>query len=363
MKLPFKILIVLLVLPALVFANENPKFKGKYTKTKTINKEYTVNAEAALLVVNRYGNIDIITWNENRTVIEVVITTNGNNEEMVQKKLDAINVEFSGNASKVIAKTIIKGKKGSSWSLWGKNKNNVSMEINYTIKLPVTNSVDLSNDYGAISINNLDGHARISCDYGQVIIGALNADNNYLDFDYTQNSTIGYMKSGKINADYSGFVLKKTERLELNADYTGSEITEVADLNYNSDYGKIKVGKAGKINGRGDYTPLNVGTLSGAMNINTDYGSVTVDRIIRTAGDITIRSDYAGIHLGYDSDYHFDFTIDLLYTSLKGKEDLEILNTSKDHSNKFYSGYYGSKNSGNTINIKSNYGRVSLDKN
>ena len=111
MKLPFKILIVLLVLPALVFANENPKFKGKYTKTKTINKEYTVNAEAALLVVNRYGNIDIITWNENRTVIEVVITTNGNNEEMVQKKLDGINVEFSGTASKVIAKTIIKGKK------------------------------------------------------------------------------------------------------------------------------------------------------------------------------------------------------------------------------------------------------------
>jgi len=363
MKLQFKILIVLLVLPVLVFANDNPKFKGKYTKTKTINKEYTVNAEAGLEVANSYGNIDIITWNENRTVIEVVITTNGNNEDLVQKKLDDINVEFSANASMVIAKTIFKGKKGKSWSLWGKNKNNISMKINYTIKLPVTNSVDLNNNYGAISINNLDGNAKISCDYGQVNIGSLNADNNYLNFDYTKNSTIGYMKSGKINADYSGFVLKKTERLELNADYTGSEVTEVADLNYNSDYGKLKVGKAGKIIGRGDYTPISVKSLSGEMNINTDYGSITVDRITSTAGNITIRSDYAGISLGFDNDYHFDFAIDLTYCSAIGIDDLEVLNSSKEKSKRYYSGYHGNRSSGNTINIKSNYGRVTLEKN
>ena len=363
MKLQFKILIVLLVLPVLVFANENPKFKGKYTKTKTINKEYAVNAEAALVVANRYGNIDIITWNENRTVIEVVITTNGDNEEKVQKKLDEINVEFSGTASKVIAKTIFKGKKGSSWSLWGKSKNNISMEINYTIKLPVTNSVDLSNNYGAISINDLNGNAKISCDYGQINIGSLNADNNTLNFDYSQNSTIGFMKSGKINADYSGFLLDKTERLELNADYTKAEVTEVADLNYNSDYGKIKIGKVGKIIGRGDYTPLRVGVLSGELNVNTDKGSITVERITSTAGDITIRSDYAGISLGFDNDYHFDFAIDLTYCSATGLDDLEILNSSKEHSKTIYSGYHGSKDSGNTININSDYGGVTLKKN
>ena len=99
------------------------------------------------------------------------------------------------------------------------------------------------------------------------------------------------------------------------------------------------------------------------MNINTDYGSVTVDRITDAAGDITIRSDYAGIQLGYDSGYHFDFTIALYYASLKGKDDLEILNTSKNNSNKFYSGYHGSKDSGNTINIKSDYGGVTLKRN
>lgn len=363
MKLPYKLLIILFVVPLMVFANDDPKFKGKYTKTKTLNKEYTVNREAGLMVSNSYGNIDIVTWNENRTVIEVVITTNGDNEEKVQEKLDNIDVDFMGTASKVSAKTIFKDRKGSSWNWWGKNNNKVSMEINYTIKLPVSNSVDLSNDYGAINLNNLDGNARINCDYGQINIGSLNADNNSLNFDYTNNSTIGYMKSGKITADYSGFSLDKSESLQLNADYTSSDLGEIGDLNYNCDYGKLLVGSAGEIMGRGDYIPLKVGTLKGDLNVNSDYGSITVERITGGGGDITIDSDYAGIKLGYDSSYNFDFVLNLQYASLKGGDDLEIMKQSKDHTDKFYSGYRGSKNSGNTININSEYGSVTLYKN
>ena len=79
MKTRFKFIVSLLLLPALIFANEG-KFNGKYTKEKTIKKEYNVNANAGLKVTNSYGNIDIVTWNENRTVIEVLIKTNGNDE-------------------------------------------------------------------------------------------------------------------------------------------------------------------------------------------------------------------------------------------------------------------------------------------
>ncbi|MEM7186605.1 MAG: hypothetical protein AAF466_08095 [Bacteroidota bacterium] len=361
MKRSFKLFLAVCIVPLAMLANNNPKFKGKYTKTKTLNKEYSVNSEAELEVSNSYGNIDIVTWNESRTVIEVVITTNGDNEEKVQEKLNKIDVDFSGTPSKVTAKTIFKDRKGNSWSWWGKNKNKVKMQINYTIKLPVTNSVDLSNDYGAININNLDGQARISCDYGQINIGSLNASNNDLSFDYTKNSTIGYMKSGEISADYSGFTLDKTDGLRLNADYSRSDIGEVGELNYSCDYGKLIVGDAGKIIGQGDYIPLKVSTLSGDLDVSSDYGSITVDRI--NNGDITIESDYAGIKLGYASSYNFDFVLNLEYASLKGGDDLEIMKQIKDHSDKYYSGYHGSQNSGNKINIDSEYGSVTLYKN
>ncbi len=363
MKLLSKTILVVLLLPALLFADNDPRFKGKYTKTKTLKKEYTVNANAALEVNNSYGNIDVVTWNENRTVIEVVITTNGDDEEKVQEKLNNIDVEFSGNGSRVVARTIFKDRKDSGWKWWGKKNNNIRMEVNYTIKLPITNSVDLNNDYGTISLNELEGNARISCDYGQVNIGRLMAENNSLSFDYSKNCSIAYMRSGKVDADYSSFTLEKAGDLELSCDYTRSEVMEAQSIDYNNDYGSLTVGKAGKIIGRGDYIPLRVSTLAGELNVNSDYGSITVDRITGSGGDITIRSDYAGVKLRFDSDYHFDFVVDLSYASFKGKEDLEIMKESKDHSDKYYSGYHGKKGSGNTVNIRSEYGGVTLERN
>jgi len=363
MKLLFKIALIVFVIPTIALANNNPKFKGKYTKEKKLHKEYTVSSDASLSVDNSYGNIDIVTWNNNQVVIDVTIKTNGNNEEKVQKKLDEIDVDFFGSNSSVTAKTTFKGKKKNSWSFWSNNSNNnVKMEINYTIKLPVGNSVDLSNDYGGITLNELQGSAKISCDYGQINIGSLFADNNSLNFDYTKNTRINFMKSGSINADYSDFIVEKANSLEITADYTKSEIGSVEELNYNNDYGKITVGSVTNLLGRGDYIPLRIETLSGSLNVNTDYGSISVDRITSTTKDVTINSEYAGIKLGYDSNWSFDFFIDLSYAGLNGKDDLQVQNSSKDYSEKTYSGYHGSQNSGNNIKIRSEYGGVTLKK-
>ncbi len=360
MKLLSRISLLLLLVPAVMLGND--KFKGKYTKEKTLNKEYSVNANATLEVDNSYGNIDVVTWNENRIVIEVTIRTNGNNEERVQEKLNDIDVQFSGSSSRVTAETVFKGRK-NNWSWWGSKKNKVSMEINYSIKMPVSNSVDLSNDYGGINLGDLDGTASISCDYGQMNIGELRGDGNYLNFDYTKNSTIDYMKTGKINADYSGFTVRRADRLELNADYSKSEIDNVNTLEYNCDYGKLTVGTVGNMTGQADYLPHNIGTVNGSLDLNTDYGSITVDRMSSSAGDVTIKSDYTGIKLGIASGYNFDFTLDMDYGSFKGKENVNVQHSSKDGSDRMYSGYHGQSGSGNNIRINSSYGGITFNKN
>ncbi|MEP2935699.1 MAG: hypothetical protein ABJM06_08270 [Gilvibacter sp.] len=357
------IAIVLLLLPVVGFAN-NDKFKGKYTKEKTEKKEYTVSANASLEVDNSYGNIDIVTWNENRVVIEVVIRTNGNNEEKVQKKLDEISVDFSGSTSLVSAKTKFKKAK-STWSWWGSSskKNGVSMEVNYTIKMPASNSVNLSNDYGGISIDRLEGNARIDCDYGQLEIGELLADDNFLTFDYTRTANIRYMKSGKIDADYSDFTLEKVESLELDTDYTKSEILDVVSLTYNCDYGRLEVGKVERVRGNGDYIPQNFDRVRSSLDIDSDYGSITVDDFSSDIKNVKINSSYAGIKLGFSSNAQFSFNLDLSYASLKGEDDFNVTSTNKNGSKKQYAGYAGSQSSGNAVNIRSSYGGVTFRKN
>ena len=359
MKTQFKAVIILLLFPALLFANNNkPDFK--HTKEKTIHKEYNVSSDAKLKVDNSFGNVDIVTWNENRIVIDVIITVDGNSEDKVQKRLDGIDVVFSASNTLVSARTTF-NKSKSNWN-WLGNNNNSSMKINYTIKMPLNNSLDLSNDYGSINLNKLNGHAKINCDYGQIIIGELMADDNYLNFDYTSKSTIGYMKSGKINADYSGFTLDKVENLDLTADYTNSKIGEVSEINYNCDYGKITIEDVGKAEGNGDYISHRIGNVSGSLSINADYGSIKVERLEASVKSAAISADYTSIKMGYASDLNFDFVLDMRYASFNGEDDLTIQHSEKHNSSKKYSGYHGSQNSGNTININSEYGGVSLTK-
>lgn len=350
--LHFRLLTLLLVLPLLTFANG---WNGKHTKEKTIHKEYNVSANATLKVNNSYGNLDITTWNENRIVIDITITTNGNNEEKVQKKLDQIDVLFEASSNMVSAKTKFQ-KSSSSWFNWGNS--NVNMKINYVIKMPITNNVDLSNDYGAINLDKLEGRAEISCDYGKVTTKELMADNNVLDFDYTNNSYFEYIKSGKINADYSGYTVAKTNKLDINADYTKSNIEIAEDIEYNCDYGSLTIDKVNNVRGNGDYLTMRLGDVYKSVDVEADYGSFRLDKL--SGGDVRINSDYMKITIGYDSGHSFDFEINLQYASLRGEDDLEINKQIIKSSDKYYSGYYGKSNSGNKISIDSEYGSVTF---
>lgn len=361
MKHIYKILFLVTLLPLLALANDR-KFQGKYTKEKKIHKEYAVNAGAALKIDNSYGSVSIVTWNQNKTIIDVVIKTNGDNEEKVAEKLNEITVDFTGNKSKISASTQFRSKKGSWSSWWGKGKNNISIEVNYIIKIPITNSVSINNDYGTVSIDRLEGNASIHCDYGQLIIGELMAENNSLNFDFTKNSTIQFMKSGEINADYSEFTLHKAERLQINADFTTSEIDEVNDLTYNNDHGKITIGKVNKVNGRGDYIHHNIESVSASLNINADYGAVNVDTLLATFKKATIRGDYSKINIGLSQGARFNFELNLDSSALKGEDVLQFTSKTEDNSSKLYLGYYGTKDSDSTLTINADYGSITFTK-
>ncbi|SNY99432.1 hypothetical protein [Flagellimonas pacifica] len=355
------VFLALTLLPMALSANTG-KMGGKYTKEKTIKKEFNVNSDALFKVKNSYGNLNITSWNEDRVVIEVHIKTNGNNEEKVQDRLNEIDVSFENNASMVSARTLF-GDRDRNWGWkWGK-RNNVSVQVNYTIKIPVKNSVHLSNDYGNIYLDRVDGHAKINCDYGKIDVGELRGRNNELRFDYTSRSTFDYINSGEIIADYSGFTVEKAGDLNVRADYTNAVIKEMGNLDYSSDYGSIQVDNLNNINGNGDYIGVKLGTVHGNVSITSDYGSLKISEMAPDAGDMNIKTDYTGVKIGYNPGYHFDFEISTEYAGVSGKDAFEINISKEKSSEKYYKGYYGKENSGNTVYINSEYGGVTFYQN
>lgn len=357
MKNMYKIALLLFLIPLVVAATEH---KNKYTKSKKVTKEYTVNKDATLAISNKYGNIHIVTGNSNNIEIEVNIITSGDNEEKVQQRLNQINIEFDGNSSNVSAKTII-GKSSNSWS-WGR-KSNVNMEINYIIKMPITNNVNLSNDYGSINLDKIEGTAKINCDYGKITIGELLNSTNSINIDYTNKSTIEYLKNGNINADYSTLHVEKSGTVNLNADYSHISFGMVSDLDFNCDYGDLKIENCSNIVGNCDYMQTSIGKLFEAGNFDINYGSLKINALSENFKKLIVDSSYTQIKLGVNSTNSFNIEANLSYGNLKYNNNFTFNKEITKTSSKYYEGYYNSPNTNSTINLKTNYGNITFTTN
>ena len=350
------IVAMMMIVPSLSFGNPVDK-NWDYEKTKTIKKEFNVSANALLRINNKYGNVDVISWDQNRVEIEVTITVKGNNESKVIDRLKKIDVNFTNSSSEVSAKTILDNSSNS----WFKSNSNMNYQIDYKIKMPVTNSVNLNNDYGTISLTEIKGKASINCDYGKIIIGSLYHADNSINIDYTSDSEIDFMNGGTINADYSKFRVVKAKNIELNADYTDSVFENIEELDFSCDYGSLEVNNANDIDGSGDYLTMRFGTIYKNLSIEADYGGIKVEKMMKGFENIRIHSDYAGIKIGLDDDVSFNFTAKLSYGGFNyDGNDITYLKKVVKSSSKYYEGFVNKENSGANIEISTEYGSVKL---
>ena len=345
-----------LVVPMLGIANPK-KNTGDYEKTKTIKKEYDVNADANLSIENKYGNVDVISWNQNKVEIEVTITVSGDNESKVIERLSKINVKFENSRSAVSAKTTLENNSKG----WYNSKNKMNYQIDYKVKVPVTNSVDLNNDYGTITLNEIRGKAEINCDYGKILVGSLFHVDNSININYTSDSEIELMNGGTVNADYSKFRIGKAKNIELNADYTESVFENIEELIFACDYGNVEVKNANIIDGQGDYVTMRFGTIYKKLSIQADYGGIKVDKLMKGFESIDIHTDYAGIKIGLDSDVSFDFIAKLNYAGFDyDEQNITYLKKVVKSSSSYYEGFVNKENSGSKMEISSEYGGVKI---
>jgi len=362
----FNILILAVMYPAVptcIGDSTSRDISGKHTKEKKISKTYEVSSNAQLKIDNSYGNIDISTWDQNKVQIEVFVKVNGNDEQKVKEKLEEIFIKFDQSSEGVSAKTYFDQEKRSWWDMIFGDNNNLNVEVNYAIKAPVTNNMYLINDYGNIYLDKLKGNSKINCDYGSIDIGELLGDSNYINIDYSRDSRIRVVKNAVINADYSEFEIEDAKTLDINADYTKSKIRKIEYLKFNCDYGSISVDKAKKIDGNADYVSTRIGQVYQSLDLNLDYGNVEISKIMKGAGNIKIKTNYAGVKLGYAMDQPFNFDIVTTYGSVNGLDDFEVQKQNQESTKKSYSGYYLKSGNSNNIEIRTNYASVNFQKN
>ncbi|WP_396151167.1 hypothetical protein [Flavobacterium sp.] len=331
------------------FATEH---NGKYTKQKNAKKTVIVNSDATVDIDNKYGNVFVTTWDEDKIEIDVVITVSGDSESWVDKKLASISIEFGGTKSLYSAKTIF-----GSVSSSGRR---TSMEVNYTVKIPKNGNVKIENQYGNIVTHDLNGSSDILCKYGKISLGKLNNSSNTIKIDYCTKSTIESLKNAVINAKYSGLTIGSFSNLDLNTSYTDVTVLNGNNLKYDSNYGKIAMGKVNNVEGSGNYLTIKIDEIENNLKLTTNYSNFSLNGISAKASNISIAAGYTNIKVNHSVNYHFDFDVSTKYANFNSEAPLEYTARVETHSSKSYKGYY-KKSGANKMTISSNYGNVNLN--
>lgn len=340
------------------YAN-NTEFK-EHEKSKLIEREFSVNKDATLYISNKYGNLYISSWDQNKIEIKVKIIVRGSNLSNVNTKLNSISVDFKADKNLVQAITNIKNIKSSL--PWWKFGNSASFKINYHVKMPISNHADFNNKYGNIEIDVLKGKANIRCDYGKIYIDQLLNTQNYIDINYSNYSEINLIEAGKILTDYSSLDIEKSKNLTVNANYSNIKINIIKTLNYIGDYGDININSGVSITGNSDYSGIKIDTLHKNLTLNTDYGGISIKNLVRNFEKVSINSSYTDIKLETPSSNNFAFTTSLKYASFSyPKEKVEIFKSTAKSAKKYYEGIFGNTKNQSTLHIKLSYGRISLN--
>ena len=169
--------------------------------------------------------------------------------------------------------------------------------------------------------------------------------------------------AGIIGLSSALYVVDETEQVKVNSDYSTFKAIKAGSVNFNADYGAIRIDETNEINGNSDYTDMRFGTVYKNLTIDTDYGAVSVKRLVKDFENVVINGEYAGIRIEVDANAVFDFEMSLQYASFSyDRNDIEFYTKESKSNKKYYEGKFGVGSSNSRIKIKSQYGGVSIRK-
>lgn len=347
-------LFLLLLLPLGVF--------GQFV-SKTIEKQFPLAAEGTFTLNNLFGNVNIESWEKEQVDVKVVVKVYGKKDEDRAERLDNIYPVFETAENHVSVTTVIEKQKNKSWWKifdWFEN-NTERIQIDYWVKLPATAELKTKNNYGSTYIDRHLGPTSLDIAYGNLAAEELRHENNTITIKYSDDSEIELIHGGTVVADYSDLRIGEAEDIELDADYSKTKIESITDLGFSVDYGKLEIGKVATLEGDADYVGIRIEELTKSSEIDLDYGALKIYHVLPTTQRVDISADYAGLSLGIDPNWGFDFEVITEYASLKTDLDLDYKQRIIEQVDRYYQGRY--KSGEGKLKITSDYGAVKLYKN
>lgn len=359
---------VLLLTAAVVGCTANAPSKDF---TRTITKEFPISPDGVVEINNRYGNIDIQTWDRAMVKFEVTITVDTRNEDKANETFERITIDFDDSQSRVEATTEIASI--SNWKRWFGGSSD-KFEIDYAVSLPPTVSLDIENKYGDLYITHMESDGEITVKYGNLRLDGFGGDVS-MELAYGKGSltsardldlnisyaTLRCTELGDLTVDskYSHLEVQSAVDIRSNSSYDNYEVEQLQTFDNVGKYDDIVIGEVASIDIKTKYTNIDVDVLTEEAEFDLKYGGAKIRNVRSGFSQIEVRSSYTGVSIDVDDNASFTVEAYCEYCPVRDS-GLEVYFEKRKSSETELKGFRGSRDASSRIVTEMKYGSLTI---
>ncbi len=323
--------------------------------TKTYHKQYKADKSTTMQLINKYGDMKIINWDKNEIDIKVTITVKTSSQSKAESTFRKIDIDFSESGNIVSAITSL-----------NESIRNTSFKIDYFVKIPRYINVDLSNKYGDLFLNEVNGHANIQVKYGNFTINKLGRGNikplNYIYVAYSDTyCDIDEANWLKMEVAYSKVAIETVQALMIASKYSALKIKKVKSIVAESKYDHpFKVGAVRNFICTGGYSSFEISKLYHKLDLTVKYGNLDLFKVDPDFELIKIDQRYGKSNLHLPANVSYQLEAEAAYGSVKYPKGYRLNKIIDGTESRVWGTVGTNKNAKAKVDVSSRYGNVQI---
>jgi len=272
------------------------------SEKRSFMKSLPVNEGTHLEVYNKYGDINITSWNKDSVYIMAEVDAFAPNQSRLRKMFEGIEINISDANQLVRARTefnqsivvLLESFKGLTERIIEYESR---VKINYFINAPDYLTIKIENQFGDVNLENNRNDVAVSLSNGNFEVNSLNRLSE-LKMNFGDGS-INSVNTAKINTSFSELTINESKNLTVNSTSSRFNLKKAEKVNVESRRDKFFIGDILQLDGISYFTDYKLENLQKELDLNLKYGGFSTENIDNRFDRINLTSAYSDITLSF----------------------------------------------------------------